>query len=205
MPRTPTRLAARCAVVVLLAITLLPAGSIGGTFATTPRLGPGYPVVSQQGALANLAGSFAPAGGDVVGSMGFGGTWQWGYFGPPPGIFSNVPFASLGIGGSATATSSGVRLRMDGDTWATGTASVSPPGLDDPLVVTGSDARDALGLGEIVLVTPLLIDPETLGPSAAEPAGFATLTLRFVPEPGTTTLIGVGTLGLAWRSRARSR
>lgn len=148
-----------------------PAGAIGGSFANTPTLGPGYPIVTQQGALANLAGSFAPSGGDVVGSMGVGGSWQWGYFGPPPALFSDVPIASLGVGGSATITSGGLTLRTDGGTWTTGTASVSTWGIPDPLVAVGFDARAASGVGQILLVTPLLIDPETLGPSAAEPAG----------------------------------
>jgi len=185
----------------------LPAGAITGSFATDPVLGPGYPIVSQQGALTSVLGSFGPSGGDVVGSMGFTGSWQWGLFGPPPAFFVDLPIGPLGVGGSETRStvlpSGTITYRMDGATWTTGSASVSTPGVTDPLVAVGFDGRDASGVGEIRLVSPLLVDPVSLGVTAAEPAGFATLVLHFVPEPATLLLLSSGIAGLVMLGRTK--
>jgi hypothetical protein len=85
--------------------------------------------------------------------------------------------------------------------WTTGNVTVTGMGA---VQAVGSDARTPGGLGQITLVTPIRIEGG-LHPSPL--AGFATLSLAFVPEPGTLVLTGAGALCLAalGRRRARSR
>jgi len=175
----------------------LPAAAIGGSFASGPGFGSGYPIVTQQGSLANLAGSFVPSGSDVVGTMGMSGTWQWGLFGPPPAFLADLPIGPLGVGGSEASQNG--QYVMYGGAWTTGTASVTAWGVGT-LFATGSDARGPGGVGVIELVSPIRID-QTVSPSFAEPAGFATLTLTFVPEPSTAMLFGAALAAIAVRSR----
>jgi len=61
---------------------------------------------------------------------------------------------------------------------------------------TGSDARTPNGLGQIVLVSPSVVHMATLGYEVQNFAIGATLTLQFVPEPGTFLLVGSGAVAL---------
>jgi hypothetical protein len=68
---------------------------------------------------------------------------------------------------------------------------------------TGSDARTPNGLGQIVLVSPSVVHMATLGYAVESFAIGATLTLQFVPEPGTLLLVGSGAVALAALGRGR--
>lgn len=71
------------------------------------------------------------------------------------------------------------------------------------LTLRGSDVRDEGGEGTIQLVSPGRID------RASDRGGtqglFAVQTLAFVPEPGTLSLLGLGTAALAAAGRRRLR
>jgi hypothetical protein len=67
------------------------------------------------------------------------------------------------------------------------------------LVGTGVDNRTAGGAGTLVLVSPTNVSLGVLGSLAA----IATLTITYVPEPGTLLLLGAGVAGLAAIGRKR--
>lgn len=64
-----------------------------------------------------------------------------------------------------------------------------------PLSNTGAPS------GVVTLVTPIYVST-SIGAFAVLP-GFATLTLHFVPEPGTLVLLGASIVALAWAGRTR--
>jgi hypothetical protein len=72
---------------------------------------------------------------------------------------------------------------------------------------TGTDSRTPGGLGQITLVSPTKVQHFVAG----SPGGLGafvllgTLTLSFVPEPGTLVLLGSGAIGLGLLGRARRR
>jgi hypothetical protein len=66
---------------------------------------------------------------------------------------------------------------------------------------TGTDSRTPGGLGRLTLVSPTKVSTNLLGsPQVFVLVG--TLTLEFVPEPGTLLLLGVGIAALAARGHA---
>jgi hypothetical protein len=64
---------------------------------------------------------------------------------------------------------------------------------------TGFDNRTAAGKGTLVLVSPTVIGLGVLGSIAS----ISTLTLTYVPEPGTLLLVGAGAACLATAGRRR--
>jgi hypothetical protein len=71
--------------------------------------------------------------------------------------------------------------------------------------VTGSDGRTPGGLGQLTLVSPTVVHT-SLGAQGTFLV-VASLTVNFVPEPGTLVLLGAGAaaLGLLGRGRLRRR
>jgi hypothetical protein len=112
----------------------------------------------------------------------------------------------VGVGGLVTGGHLGpVRVSVFGAPWTVATASVSgrTPGgqtvellgfgwVHGPLSFSSSTllvTTSGLG-GALQLVTPIRV--ETLGLGVGVPAGFATLRLRFVPEPSALLLVASG-------------
>jgi hypothetical protein len=67
---------------------------------------------------------------------------------------------------------------------------------------TGTDSRTPGGLGQVTLVSPTKV-ATTLTGTLENLFVVGTLTLSFVPEPGTFLLLGSGVAGLAMRGRRR--
>jgi hypothetical protein len=67
------------------------------------------------------------------------------------------------------------------------------------VMATGVDNRTAGGAGTLVLVSPTTVNLGVLGSLAS----IATLTLTYVPEPGTLLLLATGVAGLAAIGRKR--
>jgi hypothetical protein len=145
----------------------------------------------------NGVGSFTFNGSGVGGgTMALNGQSNVGLFGPPPAANLVVPFTSggngIGLGGAPIAASGlGISITVSGNGWTTGTASIG----------TVSKTGVAFNGSSVTLVTPTLISTN-LGASPVIPS-FATLTLQFVPEPGTALLLGAGVAGLAMLGRKR--
>jgi hypothetical protein len=71
---------------------------------------------------------------------------------------------------------------------------------------TGTDSRTPGGLGQVTLVSPTKVQ-HIVGGSPGGLGTFVllgTLTLSFVPEPGTLLLLGAGVVGLGLVGRARA-
>jgi len=117
-----------------------------------------------------------------------------------------IPLAVVGAGGSDTfVILLPIEGSIDGNPWTTGNVSVSGQLVTDAqptlLEATGFDARDANGLGELVLVTTALAQLDSIGTAAV----LARLEIQFVPEPASALLLGSGILALAMQRRRSAR
>ncbi|MDJ0868910.1 MAG: PEP-CTERM sorting domain-containing protein [Myxococcota bacterium] len=189
------------------------AGGIVGTFDFDP---PGFATEQVTGMLSNGAASFAGSTG-----AGFGGVMPvqgaarvclFGTCASPLASYM-IPFSPIGVGGTATFMTpigaESVLISVIGGAWTTGTITPTAFGFPlstrqgfahGPASATSSAAQPS---GLIQLVAPAQLDAN-LGADYPVPI-FATLTLHFVPEPGTALLLGAGVVGLAARARAVAR
>jgi hypothetical protein len=145
-------------------------------------------------------------GGGVGGPCGLGGTANALVGGAP---FLIVPLNILGAGGRLGFGPYGSYI--DAQQWTTGTVPVTINGVTlttgnaaspgAPLFMTGTDSRTAAGLGQVTLVAPGGLMSTLGGPFPL----FVSMTLNFVPEPGTLLLLGSGIAGLAIVGRKRMR
>jgi hypothetical protein len=185
----------------------LPAG-IASSSGVVPVTDPAaFPIQGFTYSLGNGAGSFAETpGGHLGGVLPLAGMMRFCLFGPcsgPPPANLTVPLAPVGVGGSATAMGGAANVTVVGAPWTTGTvaARTSYPPVTamgfrhGPASASSSTARPS---GVLQLVTPFLIYTN-IG-TVPLPA-IATLTLHFVPEPGTAVLLGLGITLLAARGR----
>ncbi len=179
-----------------------PVGLFGGDFSGSPvtTLSPNAaPPLTSLSLIngGNLSGTITPIWG---GTLGILGTVNVNAFGA---LFIAVPMnlgtAGAGIGGTATFGVFGSRVTFG--SWTTGTATITLPYPPTLSFRTGSDNRTPGGLGQINLVTPIAVN-STLGGFIPM---FGTLTLNFVPEPGTPLLLGSGIALLAVLHRRRHR
>jgi hypothetical protein len=177
------------------AITL-PAGAFSASQLRMPLTDPGvFPVAGIQLTVSNQTGAFSAAGGGLGGPMPLDGSFR----------FCHLVVPLTGVAGTdGTVTAKGaVNLTVIGAPWTTGTAAIGTITrmgfAHGPESLASSTAQTS---GVVQLVTPIFISTN-LGASSVLP-GFATLTLHFVPEPGTLALLAAGILAFAWRG-ARSR
>jgi hypothetical protein len=122
-----------------------------------------------------------------------------------------IPLSPVGQPGgfvSSTGLGGGTLIRVYGTGWTTGSWTLMAPattisgGTQTPTTATatGADLRTASGAGTLVLITPMFLRSNLAG---GDSLGFATLTLNYVPEPGSLLLVGGGMAGLALRGRKR--
>jgi hypothetical protein len=147
--------------------------------------------------------SFTDAPGNVLGGpCALGGAWSASVAGRP---FLVIPLSGLGVTGRVSFGPYGSYI--DAQQWRTGTATFTINGVaftttnGAPLQTAGYDNRTAGGLGTVNLVAPAGL-MSTLGGNTPL---FVSMTLTFVPEPGTLLLLGLGVAGLAVVGRRRSR
>ena len=119
--------------------------------------------------------------------------------------FLIVPLSGMGQAGRVGFGPYGSYIDAQSWTAATATPTVGgSPVLDDygvPFYTTGYDARTPGGFGVVKLVAPGGL-MSTLG---GDLPLFVSMTLNFVPEPGTLLLVGSGVAGLAMLGRKRMR
>jgi hypothetical protein len=70
---------------------------------------------------------------------------------------------------------------------------------------TGTDSRTPGGLGQVTLVSPTKVTTNLLGVGPVSLVAAGTLTLAFVPEPGTLMLLAAGVAALAGLGRRAAR
>jgi hypothetical protein len=183
----------------------LPAGSISGTFSTAispPLLGlldgigvgapggwPGGPASNNQ---LNFDGT--------TGTMGLNAS---AYLLMAGASVLEIPLGVIGVGGtqmfhaltivSGTIQANPYQLGMITLMGALNTAAHTLTG-------TGVDNRTAGGAGTLVLVSPTNVSLGALGALAS----IATLTITYVPEPGTLLLLGAGVAGLTAFARRKA-
>jgi hypothetical protein len=123
-------------------------------------------------------------------------------FAPTP--FFVVPF-KIGKATSLTVMGTGLAFSVLGAPWTAGKAVVTGVQLTGSVLgsftVTGMNALSPAGGGTLTLVSPgkLYVSVGFKLPL------ISTLTLNYVPEPGTASLLGAGALGLAFLGRPGRR
>jgi hypothetical protein len=159
----------------------------------------------------HAAGNFTPTGGPNGGMGGpmtlAGAAKILAYSGNVTLVL--VPLSPVGQpGGFVSVTGGGgTIIQASGDGWTTGMLTLTTPSITvgggtatpGTTAQTGTDMRTPGGAGTVVLITPLFIRTNLAGDIPT----FATLTLNYVPEPGTLLLLGAGIAGLALLGRKR--
>ncbi len=123
------------------------------------------------------------AGGPATGA-GLGGRLAFGPYG------SYIDFIAGWSAGAVGVTINGVQLT---------TGNVTTPGVG--ISTFGYDNRNALGAGKVKLVAPGGLMSTLGGPFPL----FISMTLTFVPEPGTLLLLGSGIVGLGLLGRKKQK
>jgi hypothetical protein len=184
----------------------VPAGAFA-TATATNNIATAVPPLSETiwTVLPNAAGSFAAG---TLNAMSVPGGWRGRYGGGITilalGVASRTA-TPLRIGTPTTAVgvpAYGVSITGLGDAWTSGTAIVTVSSNAGASIFTAHGANSLVaGAGSVQLVAPYVIRTSVVPPLVY----FATLTLNFVPEPGTGVLALAGAALLAAAGARRSR
>jgi hypothetical protein len=190
------------------AAATIPANLLSG-FATVPiapplstlidDIGIAGPGIALGGALTVPASNQTLVFDGTSGTMGLNAS---AYLLMAGGVVTEIPLAVVGAGGTqmfhvltivaGTVSANPYQLGMV-------TLMGSLNGNPHTALGTGIDNRTAAGKGTLVLVTPTVVNMGVLGTIAS----ISTLTLTYVPEPGTLLLLGGGVAWLAAAGRRR--
>jgi len=188
-----------------LSATLGAGSTITGAFTTTIATSAAPPLtaiqifVTKNAALAAVGTTPNNVGGNAV-FEGVANVYGIGGFpGGGPALLA-VPL-KIGTPNTLFTASGGVAITAIGAGWTAGTAVVTIVNTSGTSYVTamGANGLTAGGAGTLVLVSPTKVITNVAGTLAA----FGTLTLTYVPEPGTLLLLGMGVAGLAALGRRR--
>jgi hypothetical protein len=160
------------------------------------------PIRGIQATVHNGAGTFA-GGAGVMPLLGVAKVCIFYPCASSPINNVSVPLSVAGVGGVATQMGV-VNVTVVGGPWTTGTAAVGTiTKMGFAHGPNGFTSSTAQASGVIQLVTPIFVSTN-IGSFAVAPF-FATLTLHFVPEPGTFALLagGLGAIALGARQRMR--
>jgi len=164
------------------------------------------PIFGVKAHLDNAAGNIAEsAHGALGGEVGLPGYTKVCLFDPCANAFANVqvPFTVAGARGAQTA-SVAVALTIVGAPWTTGTVAIGTlTRMGFAHGPVSAPDSTALPNGTLQLVTPIFVSTN-IPPSAVVPV-FGVWTLKFVPEPTTIALLGIGIAALAAAGRAQGR
>jgi hypothetical protein len=146
--------------------------------------------------LTHAAGS-----GAISAGLGVGGYYRWEFAQGLYEAFQHTPWTA-GMK-SLTGLASFVDYHVPTGARASRIDTIT---YEVTAMFTGTDSRTPGGLGQVTLVSPTKVTTNLLGTSPLSLFAVGILTLEFVPEPGTLTLLGAGIAALAgWGRRAARR
>jgi hypothetical protein len=208
-------------------LVTVPSGIFAGT-ALLPVGGvPSLSGISFQ-AVGNRAGNFRGSFGFLLGPLPISGVLRLkGSTGTGPATLAAVPLFFATVGGASRGFGRGgsffnayVDVAFDNwshsavspATWGkvpysyhlAGGKAASRRNVYYYTTAMGSNARTPGGLGQLTLVSPIRIESNLPGAGSLLVA-FGSLTLNFVPEPGTLLLLGAGAAALGFAGRRRRR
>jgi hypothetical protein len=177
----------------------LDAGSaFAGAFTTPSPTTAAPPISAFQIVVTKNAGATftGTAPGNVGGNLSIKGAANLyglgGFPGGGPPLLS-IPL-NIGTPNTISVGAGGVNVTAIAAGWTVGTAAVTGlTGTATTVTMMGSNALTPGGQGTLVLVTPVKVLTNIAGQIAA----FGTLTLTYVPEPGTLALVALGMVALA--------
>ena len=201
--------------------TFVPSATLFGGAFPLPTTPSSIYVIGRVVNHATTGGTLSAGAGSFGGALGTGGTSHYLLgLSPLPSVFGSItlPF-DLGNPGTTTTTAqilaNLVQMTLGRTSWTTGTITFNDGNLGTtatglgpaiPFVtsgtVVGSNHLGPNG-GTISLVTPFTL--RTFGDRTHLDlrAGYAVLSITFLPEPGTLMLIGAGAVLLVTRGRRR--